>query len=126
MYSLETLRAMNRREVSRHYRNKPLLPVRTGDDCRRAPDYTGGDIPTIAKHFGVVVEQEFFVDSSGFGGSGEAALTFPRFCEKVNALISAKPERAYYAAVTGAGQFQVYVTIFSKEVRQHKTGRAAA
>ena len=126
MYSLETLKTLNRREVSKHYRNKPLVPVRSGDDCKHAPDYSGGDVETIAKHFGVVVEQEFFVDSSGFGAPGEPALTFPRFCEKVNALISGGPDRAYYAALTGIGQFQVYVTIFSKEVKQHKAGRAAA
>ena len=43
----------------------------------------------------------YFVDSSGFGGPGELALTFGQFLDKVI------PGRGY--AVVEAGQFQVYV-----------------
>lgn len=46
-------------------------------------------------------EREFFVDSSGFGGPGEPALTLEKFLDQV------KPSHGY--AVTEAGQFQVYV-----------------
>ncbi len=43
----------------------------------------------------------FFVDSSGWGIEGEAALTINQFLEKVKA--------GKYYAIIEAGQFQVYV-----------------
>ena len=47
----------------------------------------------------------FFVDSSGFGGEGEAAITLGRMFEVM--------ETGYYAVVE-AGQFQVKVGMFRK------------
>ena len=48
--------------------------------------------------------RKFFVDISGFGAEGEAALTFPQFLKEVRA------GKAY--AITEAGQFQVYIQEF--------------
>ena len=47
----------------------------------------------------------FFVDSSGFGGPGEAAISLARMFEVM--------EKGYYAIVE-AGQFQVKVGMFRK------------
>ena len=47
-----------------------------------------------------------FVDSSGFGEIGEAALTIDQFYAKVKAGL--------YYGVTDAGQFQVHVGVFEK------------
>ena len=48
----------------------------------------------------------FFVDSSGFGGDSEPALTFPRFLDKVRA--------GYYYGIKEVGQFQVYIGEYKK------------
>jgi hypothetical protein len=50
---------------------------------------------------------EFFVDSTGFGGPGEPALTQERFLN-----VKIKPDHAY--AITEIGQFQVYITEYRK------------
>lgn len=52
--------------------------------------------------------RQFFVDSSGFGAEGEAALTFPGFLKEVTA------GKAY--GITHAGQFQVKIQEF---IRSH-------
>lgn len=68
--------------------------------CLQFP-FLGTYIPRGWKRTG----REFFVDSSGFGGPGEPALTFERFLEQV------KPSHGY--AITEAGQFQVYVAEYT-------------
>ena len=55
---------------------------------------------------GFTETNEYFVDSSGFGQEGEAALTPEAFLKKVTA--------GKYYAITGQGQFQVYVTEYVK------------
>lgn len=49
---------------------------------------------------------EYFVDSSGFGGENEPALTVSQFMEKVR--------DGYGYAITEAGEFQAYVGEFKK------------
>lgn len=56
--------------------------------------------------------EELFVDSSGFGQEGEAALTSSQFERALAALID--KHGALTAKVTNAGQFQVYVGLFKK------------
>ena len=52
------------------------------------------------------VTAEYFVDSSGFGGPGEPALTIPAFINKLQV--------GYGYAITEAGQFQVYISEYRK------------
>ena len=54
--------------------------------------------------------QEFFVDASGFGAQGEAAITFQEFVKQ------AKIGKAY--AIIAAGQFQIWVGEFEKMERE--------
>jgi len=120
MYSLSTLRDLNAEEVKRHYSGRPLHLIRCPEDLRHSPDYSGGDMNEAAKHFRVKKHEEYFVDSSGFGSSGEPALTYQSFSGKVSDLLAQYPGRKWYAALSGVGQFQVYVTLFYKEVQQRK------
>jgi len=48
-----------------------------------------------------------FVDSSGFGGPGEPALTIEEFHSKIKA--------GFGYAIVEAGQFQVYVGVFRRK-----------
>lgn len=48
----------------------------------------------------------FFVDSSGWGGQGESALTIPQFIEKLEV------GKSY--AIIEAGQFQIYIAEFEE------------
>ncbi|KKL59091.1 hypothetical protein LCGC14_2218780, partial [marine sediment metagenome] len=58
--------------------------------------------------------KDLFVDSSGFGGPGEPALTAEEFSEQLLAMVE-ESEVTLYAAVTEVGQFQLYVTVYRKE-----------
>lgn len=53
-----------------------------------------------------------FCDSSGFGSTGERALTKKQAIDKVSEMMAEHGEM--YAGVTGIGQFQVYVTLYRK------------
>jgi len=53
--------------------------------------------------------QTYFVDSSGFGREGEAALSVPQFIKMIKV--------GYAYAIVEAGQFQVYIAEF-KAIRQ--------
>lgn len=55
---------------------------------------------------GYKVTEVYFVDNSGFGTRGEMALTASDFLSKVKS--------GRYYAITGIGQFQVYVTEYEK------------
>lgn len=56
--------------------------------------------------------KEFFVDSSGFGAEDELALTVDQFNRELKQFITKHGKAT--AKITGAGQFQVYVGLFSK------------
>jgi hypothetical protein len=63
--------------------------------------------PKVGKNnFGYELTQEFFVDNSGFGTSGEMALTASDFLQHVKA--------GFYYGITNIGQFQVYIGEFKK------------
>lgn len=51
--------------------------------------------------------EDLFVDNSGFGQPGDAALTGTQFIAKV--------KKGFAYAITDVGQFQVYVSVFKKE-----------
>jgi hypothetical protein len=57
--------------------------------------------------------KELFVDSSGFGGPEEPALTQNQFTSELTDLL--KEHGSLYATITNSGQFQVYVGLFKKE-----------
>jgi hypothetical protein len=57
--------------------------------------------------------EELFVDSSGFGAPDEAAYTQPQFMRALERIIK-DADGKVYACITNAGQFQVYIGLFSK------------
>ena len=59
---------------------------------------------------GYKVTEVYFVDNSGFGSENEPALTASAFLAKVKS--------GKYYAITGQGQFQVYVTEYEKNNRK--------
>ena len=78
-------------------------------------EYIDGDTPEVLQGmpflgdyvpYGWEMEEEFFVDSSGFGQPGERALTYDQFAEKC--------KHGYGYGITQAGQFQVYIGEFRR------------
>ena len=65
-------------------------------------------IPDIGENRpkGWELEEELFVDNSGWGREGEPALTLDQFTRKIKA--------GYGYATIGHGQFQVWVGVFKK------------
>ena len=59
--------------------------------------------------------RDWFVDASGFGRSGEAALTPEAFATELRAYVVENPTHGF--AITGVGQFQVYVGAFQREMK---------
>ena len=57
---------------------------------------------------------EFFVDSSGFGTESEPALKVENFKKRLESIFRHNPDKTFYACLTGIGQFQVYVGLFTK------------
>ena len=75
-----------------------------GDEGVKACKIIGKNIP-----LGYEKTESFFVDNSGFGTRGEAALVFADFVKQVKA--------GRYYGITEAGQFQVYIAEFKKVSR---------
>lgn len=70
---------------------------------------------------------QWFVDASGFGSEGEAALTYPQFIRAAREHFATHPTAGF--GITEQGQFQVYVTAFEytgKSGRSSKTQDIAA
>ena len=59
-------------------------------------------------------EQNWFVDSSGFGQRNERALTLDDFRAQLIEYIRKHPDHGF--ALSGAGQFQVCVTAYRKKI----------
>lgn len=66
-------------------------------------------------------DQEWFVDSSGFGGEYEPALTPGALVRAMKAYFATHPTAGF--AITEEGQFQLYITAFEYI---GKTAKAAA
>lgn len=58
--------------------------------------------------------REYFVSKSRGSDVGHA-LTVGQFQHKVKNLIEANPDKSLYWAITDEGQFQLYVTIYTKQ-----------
>lgn len=82
-------------------RSKPLVAKSDGQDMTGIP-FIGDQ-----RHKQWELIDELFVDSSGFGQSGEPALTIDAFRAKIKAGLG--------YAVIDAGQFQVYVGVFKRK-----------
>lgn len=65
-----------------------------------------------AELLGYELVDELFVDSSGFGQDGEAALTTGQLEQRLKHLLA--EHGTLHAFITGAGMFQVYVGLFTK------------
>lgn len=85
--------------------NTPKI-IRTPDDITKVPS---GKINTR----GFKEVETLFADNSGMGAEDEPALTLTQLKEKIAELIS--QYGTIYGAITGEGQFQVYITIYVKE-----------
>lgn len=85
-----------------------LTEVTSPDDILKAGNATG-----IKKFKGYREVTTLFVDSSGFGQVGERALTLNQAKAQVQDMLKRR-KKPLYAALTGIGQFQVYVTLFVK------------
>jgi len=94
MYSLSVIQDMNRKAAQAAKGKKPYKAKADGDTGVRSMPNFGDYRPA-----GFELEEELFVDSSGFGSPGEPALTFEQFLNKVKA--------GKYYAIIEAGQFQV-------------------
>jgi len=57
-------------------------------------------------------DMRWFVDSSGFGNSDEPALTIGEFQMRLLKYLDKHPDHGF--GVTGAGQFQCYVTAYRR------------
>lgn len=107
MYSLSTIKELNRKAVSRG--KKPILlstPEEATVDAlaqRKIKHVTGAWVdkePT----------ETLFVDHSGFGGPGEMAYTQEQFSKRLQELIIEHgPIRV---GITESGQFQSYVGVW--------------
>ena len=97
-------------EMARKAKGNKVVPIMiTADNLNLLYDqkikipFLGDYVPE-----GWNLEDEIFVDSSGFGSEGEPAKTWRAFCSYVSEHL----DRGY--AVSQVGAFQVYVRIYRK------------
>lgn len=112
MMSLGTIRDMQR-EAAMRAAQEGMKPFVTWPEDIAAFKQAGGfPFPFIGDYVpdGWTLEDTYFVDSSGFGTEGEAALTFDAFIRILEEYIG------HGWAITEAGQFQVYVGRYTKRV----------
>ena len=99
MYGIETIKAMNREAAEAAEGQEPYIAQSDNDEgvfkCPNFGDYRPDGWKLI---------DQLFVDNSGFGSEGEAALTPGQFLAKV--------EKGKGYAVIEQGQFQVYIGVF--------------
>ena len=86
-----------------------MKKIHKPEDLFKATNMTNESIPEEYEEV-----QTLFCDSSGFGAPDEPALTQQQAIARTNEILSENKENTLYAAITDAGQFQVYVGIFKK------------
>ncbi len=71
-------------------------------------------VPNIGSYAppGFVELSTFFVDSSGFGETGEAAMSILEFLNRAGRAVGA------YWAIVEVGQFQIYIAQFKPELEE--------
>ena len=110
MMSLETIRSMSR-DAGIEAAQSAVTPKFFWDsDIEDLKNDLSGlkAIPNLGDHVpdGFELMEEHFVDSSGFGAEGEAALTISQFIDKLGT------ENGY--AIIQSGQFQIYIGEFKR------------
>ena len=88
-----------------------LKKIEKPSDIFKVPNMSQVDLDVLDDEFTEI--DELFCDSSGFGNENEPALTQKGAEIYIEKLL--KEHGEIYGAITSAGQFQVYVTIFKKE-----------
>ena len=88
-------------------------PLDEPEDLFLSPNLTG--VPHDEDYKEV---EELFCDSSGFGASYEPALTKEQATKRVQEIFKEHQGTQLYSAITGVGQFQVYVTIYKHEPKE--------
>jgi hypothetical protein len=98
MYSLETIKSMQDEATVKAKRLKlrPYIALCDKDEGVFKMPNMGYSLPK-----GFKATERYFVDSSGFGSEGEAALTVNQFLNKV--------KKGFAYGIYEAGQFQVYI-----------------
>ena len=92
--------------------NKPIK-LNNLDDVFHAPD-----LSNVKRVAGFKAVKTLFVDNSGMGQTGEAALTADQFIDATKQLMQNNPD--LYAGLTGIGQFQVFITFYEKSQKKGK------
>jgi hypothetical protein len=118
MDGLETMKKRNNtRALTTYLRNHPLVTLLSAKDSRKSPDYSGVELHLLEKIANITLIEDYFVDSSGFGSTGDPAFTYPQFEKILEDLINQKKTegKKLCSCLTGIGQFQVYVSIFEKK-----------
>lgn len=85
-----------------------LLLIKEPSDLFKAPDMTNKAIDSKFEKMACL-----FCDSSGFGAPTERALTQDQAIKRMQELMNEHGD--LYVALTGIGQFQVYVSVFKKK-----------
>lgn len=91
--------------------SEALTELNSPGDLFKAKNVCGTDVPDTFEEIDTL-----FCDSSGFGSPGEPALTKEGAESVAEKLIADAKGKQLYCAITDAGQFQVYVTIYQLEV----------
>jgi hypothetical protein len=99
MYSLEIIKSMQDEHTvkAKRLKLKPYIALCDGDVNVFKMPFMGYYSPKGFK----ITDNRYFVDSSGFGSEGEAALTVNQFLNKV--------KEGFAYGIYEAGQFQVYI-----------------
>lgn len=121
MYGLEVIEQMNSKAATaarRGGKQPYALTLSEIDDFPPFPfPQLGKYVPSGWKRLDDVM---WFVDSTGCGRPGEAALTVKEFRDGLREHAQANPSHGY--AIVGAGQFQVYVGAYCPVLRgRHET-----
>jgi len=116
MWGLDMIRHINE-EAATKARGEGAVPYRMD-----SPDELGEWPPFPFPHIGYACEEvdetherldTLFVDSSGFGGEEEPALTLRAFKARLVALH--REHGSLFLAIEEVGQFQVYVAIWKAD-----------
>lgn len=111
MMDLATIEAMSRKAARKAAAENltPYVPY-NADEVENYESFPFPFLGTLVPDGWEETEDQWFVDSSGFGREGEPALTVEQFQRELYDYVVDHP--GYGFAVVGAGQFQVYVAAF--------------
>jgi hypothetical protein len=110
--SLEAIRELSD-EAAAQAAKKKLLPY-VPHNAKEIEGYTSFPFPFLGDYVPpgwTKTDEEWFVDSSGFGQESEPALTVVAFKKVLAEYVHDFPGRGF--GITSAGQFQVYVAAYA-------------